>query len=193
MSSDHTELGVRELWLKQGQKDVLRRGVDLLINRKGENEAWNFSARSPDRYKLMLKEVALSFARFAALLERRYIFAWLDWDGDNVLADAGIIDYGSIRQFGLRHDQYRYDDVQRFSTNLNEQRGKARFTVQVFAQLVDFLETGRRRSLKAYDTSEAARIYDREFDRAIRQEFLEQIGCNAETAQTLVKTNRKAV
>ncbi|MBL7686661.1 MAG: hypothetical protein JNJ49_01415 [Bdellovibrionaceae bacterium] len=181
------------LWLKQGQKDVLRRGVDQLINRQVENEVWNFSARSPDRYRLMLKEIALSFARFAALLERRYIFAWLDWDGDNVLADAGIIDYGSIRQFGLRHDQYRYDDVQRFSTNLNEQRGKARFTVQVFAQLVDFLETGRRRSLKAYDTSEAARLYDREFDRAIRQEFLEQIGFNAETAQTLVKSKRKAV
>ncbi len=181
------------LWLKQGQQDVLRRSVDQFINRQVENEVWNFSPRSSERYKLMLKEIALSFARFAALLERRYIFAWLDWDGDNVLADAGIIDYGSIRQFGLRHDQYRYDDVQRFSTNLNEQRGKARATVQVFAQLVDFLETGRRQSLKVYDGSEASRIFDREFDRAVRQEFLEQVGFSAEVAQALVKTKRKAV
>jgi transcriptional regulator with XRE-family HTH domain len=48
----------------------------------------------------------------------------------------GIIDYGSVRQFGIRHDKYRYDDVERFSTNLNEQKNKARLIVQVFAQLV---------------------------------------------------------
>ena len=61
----------------------------------------------------MLRLLSKDFAEFAAKLEMDYIFAWLDWDGDNVLADAGIIDYGSVRQFGLRHDQYRYDDVER--------------------------------------------------------------------------------
>ena len=57
-----------------------------------------------------------------------------------MLIDAGIIDYGSIRQFGLRHDEYRYDDVERFSTNLNEQNRKLGFIIQTFAQLVDFLQ-----------------------------------------------------
>ena len=30
---------------------------------------------------------------------------------DVVISNAGIIDYGSVRQFGLRHDQYRYDQL----------------------------------------------------------------------------------
>jgi hypothetical protein len=134
----------------------------------------------------MLREISLSFARFAAYLERNYIFAWLDWDGDNVLANAGIIDYGSIRQFGLRHDQYRYDDVQRFSTNLNEQRGKARQLVQVFAQLVAFLETGKRRAVEEFENSTAVRDYDREFDREVRHIFLKQIGFDETQIEALI-------
>ena len=180
------------LWLKQGESDVLRRGIEHLIQRQVENGDWNFNPRSTDRYRLMLKEIAVSFARFAARLERRYIFAWLDWDGDNVLTSAGIIDYGSIRQFGLRHDQYRYDDVTRFSTNLNEQRGKARQTVQVFAQLVDFLESGDKKSLQKYLDHDACRIYDREFDRELRREFLLQVGLEqAEAELVLAKEPRR--
>jgi hypothetical protein len=164
------------LWLKQGERETLARGFDLVIQRQNDNGAWAFNPRGPDRYRRAVNEIARSFAQFAARLERRYIFAWLDWDGDNVLANAGIIDYGSIRQFGLRHDQYRYDDVERFSTNLNEQRGKARFTVQVFAQAVEFLETGRKENLEKFANSEANRIFDREFDLEIRREFLAQLG-----------------
>ena len=164
------------LFLKQGRLEPLRKSTDYLIERQIENGAWKFSARSKDRYRFMLDAVALDFARFSAKLERNYIFAWLDWDGDNVLASAGIIDYGSIRQFGLRHDQYRYDDVQRFSTNLNEQRGKARLTVQVFAQLAHFAETGKRKSVESFANCSAVKAFDREFDVTLRSLFLEQVG-----------------
>lgn len=178
------------LWLKQGERDTLKRSFDLVIQRQCENNRWSWNPKSPDRHRRALTEIAKSFAQFAARLERRYIFAWLDWDGDNVLTDAGIIDYGSIRQFGLRHDQYRYDDVERFSTCLNEQRGKARFTVQVFAQLVEFLETGKKLNLSQFANSEALRIYDREFDIELRREFLMQVGLDADSA-THALTNRK--
>lgn len=164
------------LWLKQGERETLARGFDLVIQRQHENGTWAWNPRSPDRYRRAVSEIARSFAQFAARLERRYIFAWLDWDGDNVLANGGIIDYGSIRQFGMRHDQYRYDDIQRMSTNLNEQRGKARSTVQVFAQAAEFLETGRKENLEKFATCEATRIFDREFDIEIRREFLAQLG-----------------
>ena len=30
-----------------------------------------------------------------ALLEEEYIFNWLAWDGDNILASGAILDYGS--------------------------------------------------------------------------------------------------
>jgi uncharacterized protein YdiU (UPF0061 family) len=181
------------LFLKQGRLEPLRKATDYFIERQIKNRAWRFSPRSPDRYRLMLAETAAAFAKFGAALERNYIFAWLDWDGDNLLASAGIIDYGSIRQFGLRHDQYRYDDVQRYSTNLNEQRGKARLTVQVFAQLVDFLSTGRRRALEDFANHESVRTYDRVFDLELRKIFLNQIGLENQAAEECLKKNRAAV
>ena len=175
------------LYLKQGRVEALKASVDYMIKRQFENGAWEIAPHDPTRFTKFLKTVSTNFARFAARLERQYIFAWLDWDGDNVLADAGIIDYGSIRQFGLRHDQYRYDDVQRFSTNLNEQRGKARLSVQVFAQSVAFIETGKRRAIEEFAQSPAVREFDREFDRELRQIFLEQVGFDAAQIETLKK------
>ena len=178
------------LFLKQDRLEPLRQATDYLIKRQIENGAWKFSLRSPDRYRRMLREITLSFAKFTALLEREYIFLWMDWDGDNLLATAGIIDYGSIRRFGLRHDQYRYDDVERFSTCLNEQRGKARSTVQVFAQLVDALETGKRKAVEEFSNCAAVREFDREFDRALRHEFLQQVGFDSKQAEQLLETSR---
>lgn len=173
------------LYLKQGRLDHLKQATDYLIQRQVENGEWKIDQKSPERYSKMLSEISLAFARFAANLERNYIFAWLDWDGDNVLANGGIIDYGSIRQFGLRHDQYRYDDVQRFSTNLNEQRGKARQMVQVFAQLVNFLETGKRRAVEEFESHSSVRDYDREFDTQVRQIFLKQVGFDEAQVESL--------
>lgn len=181
------------LYLKQERVEPLRQATDYFIHRQTENGEWNFSPHAPDRYRRMLREISQSFARFAARLEREYIFAWMDWDGDNVLANGGIIDYGSIRQFGLRHDQYRYDDVDRFSTNLNEQRGKARLMVQVFAQLVTMLETGKRRPIDEFENHAAVREFDREFDRALRQHFLAQVGLSPNEIDSLMKTKRALV
>ncbi len=129
----------------------------------------------------MLQNVAESFARFTAYLDRDYIFAWLDWDGDNVLASAGIIDYGSVRQFGLRHDQYRYDDIDRFSTNLNEQKLKARLILQVFAQMVDFLETGIKKPLSHFKSDPVLKHFDQRFNHHLMDRFLYQLrtGSNA--------------
>lgn len=181
------------LYLKQERLEPLREATDYFIKRQIENGRWKFSANSPERYRKMLQEIALGFARFSARLERDYIFVWMEWDGDNVLADAGIIDYGSIRQFGLRHDLYRYDDVERFSTNLNEQRGKARLTVQVFAQLVNYLETGKRRALEEFIDHACVRDFDREFDRVLRETFLEQVGLDEKQSSALMATRRSLV
>ncbi len=178
------------LFLKQGKLESLKKATDYLIGRQNENGEWKIDPKAADRYTKMLREITMGFARFAAHLERNYIFAWMDWDGDNVLASAGIIDYGSIRQFGLRHDQYRYDDVQRFSTNLNEQRGKARQLVQVFAQAVSFLETGKRKVIEDFESHPSVREYDREFDKEIRRLFLKQVGLD--DSQIAHLSNRRA-
>ena len=59
--------------------------------------------------------LARSYGRLAAICEEEYIFNWLAWDGDNMLASGAILDYGSIRQFAAKHDKYRYDDVDRWT------------------------------------------------------------------------------
>lgn len=141
----------------------------------------------------MLRDISTSYARFVAQLERNYIFTWLDWDGDNVLTSAGIIDYGSIRQFGLRHDQYRYDDVQRFSTTLNEQSKKGRLIIQVFTQIVDYLKTGRRKKLGSFAHHKAVLAYQREYEHSLRLYFLQQVGLSDNEANRLLKSKTKLV
>ncbi len=173
--------------LKQNQYESLRKSVDYFISREHANRRLPFDTKHEDRDRLTLKTLAQTFAQFAAKLDREYIFAWLDWDGDNVLANGGIIDYGSIRQFGLRHDQYRYDDVERFSTTLNEQRLKARAIIQTFAQAFDFLRYGKKRPLEQFRSHWSTRIFDREFDISVTKIFLKQVGFS-DAAATFLQT-----
>lgn len=178
------------LYLKQGRHDLLKQAFDYFISRQNQNGSWNVKAGDYDKALSLISE---GFAKFAARCERQYIFVWMEWDGDNLLADAGIIDYGSIRQFGLRHDQYRYDDVERFSTNLNEQRGKARSVVQTFAQLVDFLKTKNRKSYEHFAQHATVRAFDKYFDQQLRLEFLKQVGLNEQLAQDAMKKHARLV
>lgn len=181
------------LFLKQGKLEPLKRSMDYFIDRQYANKVWDIKPDDKDRYAKMLRKVTESFAKFVAILERDYIFAWLDWDGDNVLADAGIIDYGSVRQFGLRHDQYRYDDVERMSTNLNEQRQKARDIVQTFAQLADYLQTGVRKPWREFAKSPALKEFDRQFRQATLERFLYQMGFTAPHVRLLMNKHRRDV
>lgn len=166
------------LYLKQERIQELKAATDYFIDRQVSNKAWNIKARGNAKYDEMLEHVCSSFAKFTAQLDTDYIFAWLDWDGDNVLADAGIIDYGSVRQFGIRHDKYRYDDVERFSTNLNEQKMKARLIVQVFVQMVDYLQSGRKKPLRAFATHPIIDSFNKQFDTHRADRVLYRMGFN---------------
>ncbi|MCB0407442.1 MAG: hypothetical protein KDD34_04500 [Bdellovibrionales bacterium] len=181
------------MYLKQNNYDALKRATDFLIDRQNKNGDWDFSVKYKSRYRLFLEEICESFAQFAAQLEREYIFAWLDWDGDNVLATAGIIDYGSVRQFGLRHDQYRYDDDDRFSTNLNEQKAKAKLTIQVFAQLVDYLQTKIKKPLAEFKQHPILEKFDRYYDYYLKDQFLYQVGFRKNERELLLNKNLNAV
>lgn len=181
------------LFLKQNRLEPLKRGVNCYLERQFNNGTWTFSAKDKNCYNLMLEQVCEAFARFTAHLDREYIFAWLDWDGDNVLADAGVIDYGSVRQFGLRHDQYRYDDVERFSTNLNEQRIKARQIVQTYAQMVDYLNTGVKKSWKDFAHHPILKKFDTRVQDFLCDRLLYQIGFDEPLRRLLLQKHRKDV
>lgn len=177
------------LYLKQERHAELSRAVDYFIDRQVRNRRWKI-VKNENRYDEMCDIVSEAFADFTAKLDINYIFAWLDWDGDNVLADAGIIDYGSVRQFGIRHDQYRYDDVERFSTNLNEQRAKARLIVQVFAQMADYLKTKQKKSLRSFAKHPAVEKFDRLFTERRADQMLYRMGFTATQRSRIMSGHR---
>lgn len=175
------------LYLKQNKYEDLKKSVDYFIERQIENKKWKCKSKGPQKYDELVDHLSESFALFAAQLDIDYIFAWLDWDGDNVLADAGIIDYGSVRQFGLRHDQYRYDDIERFSTNLNEQRQKAQYMIQVFAQIADFLKTKDRKPVKSFKKHPAVSKFNTHFKTHRAHRILYRMGFNPLQRENILK------
>lgn len=70
-----------------------------------------------------------NFAKAAARFESYYLFVWMDWDGDNILMDGGIIDYGSVRRMGAYYRDYQFDDDTRWSSKLGDQKWEALKTV----------------------------------------------------------------
>ena len=158
---DGTAIGVRSApnlirpahifrYLKQGRHKEVKASIDYFIDREVENSIWKFSKSKDARYREALDYFARSYGKLAAVLEEEYIFNWLAWDGDNILASGAILDYGSIRQFAAKHDKYRFKDVDRYSASLVEQRRWARTLVQVFAQAIDFVESGKKKNLKKF-------------------------------------------
>ena len=104
---DGTAIGVRSApnlirpahlfrYLKQNRHAELKAAVDYFIEREIENATWRIPSDAT-RYEAALDYLARSYGKMAAVLEEEYIFNWLSWDGDNMLASGAILDYGSIR------------------------------------------------------------------------------------------------
>lgn len=179
--------------LKQGQIQRLQQVTDYYIQRQIENKDWQISMRSKGRYDYFLDQMVNTFAHIAASFEVNYIFCWLDWDGDNILADGGIIDYGSVRQFGLFYYLYKFDDHERWSTSILEQRQKARYIVQTFAQMVDYLKTGRKKPLSKYAKHKSTKQFDKLFLSKKRELMLHNLGFNRFQIKYLMRFKSKAV
>jgi hypothetical protein len=165
--------------LKLGHLEELRATVQYFIERQVQNGTWPSSFKHLSRnkqYEQFAIEMAKTFSKISARFEADYIFCWMEWDGDNILANGGIIDYGSIRQFGLYHHEYRYDDVDRMSTTIPEQKLKARHMIQNFAQIRDYLITGKKRSLRAYKNDSILKQFDQNFKHELHVLLLKKIG-----------------
>lgn len=185
--------------LARDDGEALRETVDFFIDRRVENGDFpelpppTTKARRERRYGYFAEDAARTFARVTARFESDYVFCWLDWDGDNILADGGIIDYGSVRQFGLYHREYQFDDGDRMSTTIPEQRRKARHIVQKYAQIRDMLVTGERPRLDALADDPVLAVFDEEFARTRTALLLEKVGFDADTAECLAEHERGAI
>src|SRR5690606_951695 len=141
----------------------------------------------------MAEQVTLNFSSMVARFEDEYIFCWLDWDGDNILMDGGIIDYGSIRQFGLFHSEYRFDDVERFSTTILEQKQKAKYIAQCFIQIADFLASGKKKSLQKFKDHRLMKLFEKNFEYHKNLNLIKKIGFDESTQIELIQNHIKKV
>jgi len=181
--------------LKQGNYETLKQVTDYYIERQTMNGVWENVNHKNDseKYHYFLQKVANIFAKTVADFEDQYIFCWLDWDGDNILMDGGIIDYGSIRQFGLFHSEYRYDDVERFSTTIIEQKQKAKYIVQTFAQIVDFLLTKKKKNINQFTHHKISKYFDETFEQYKYQNLLAKIGFKKTHHEWILKSQMKTL
>ncbi|MGH9901791.1 MAG: hypothetical protein ACRD68_08285, partial [Pyrinomonadaceae bacterium] len=177
-------------YLKQGRHGELKAAMDYFIERQIENGFWQLPRGGAARYAKALDYIARSYGRMAAVLEEEYIFNWLAWDGDNMLASGAILDYGSIRQFAAKHDKYRFKDVDRYSASLTEQRRWARVLVQVFAQAVAFITSGVKENLRAFKDAECLKAFDRAFEAEGDYRVLWKIGFTPEQIDRLMQRAR---
>ena len=173
-------------YLKQGRHAELKASLDYFIERETKNGFWQLPAEENARYAKVLEYLARSYAKMAALLEEEYIFNWLAWDGDNMLASGAILDYGSIRQFAAKHDKYRFKDVDRYSASLSEQRHWARMIVKVFAQAIDFVQTGVKKTLRTFKAAECLKVFDLAFETERERRMLWRIGFTPEQIDHLM-------
>lgn len=173
--------------LKQGDLKSLENVVEYYIKRQCDNNEWkNVPTDQESRLKYFLEQQTEIFARLAADFEDQYIFCWLDWDGDNILMDGSIIDYGSVRQFGLFHHEYRFDDVQRYSTSILEQKKKAKYIVQTFAQIVDSLIHKKRKGIQEFSSHPSLKTFDEVFERRKKENLVHKIGLEAQDKEFLL-------
>lgn len=179
--------------LRRREDEDLRRCVLYYAEREIADRRWPFIASERERIRYLPERVAIDFARAAATFENEYIFCWLDWDGDNVLTDGSILDYGSVRQFGLYHHSYRFADPDRMSTSIPEQKRKARQIVQRFAQIRELLLRGEATSLASLREDPVLELFDREFLRERKRLFLRQMGFEESESHHLIHSAPSAV
>jgi uncharacterized protein YdiU (UPF0061 family) len=201
---DSTAIGVRAApnllrpahifrYLKQGRHAELKASFDYFLDRQVANGEWKLPRDPKERYRRALTYLARSYGRLAAICEEEYIFNWLAWDGDNMLASGAILDYGSIRQFAAKHDKYRYDDTDRFSSTLTEQRHWARELVKVFAQAAHFARTGRKLNLQRFRNVRCLKQFDAFFEREREWRILWRLGFTREQIDVLRKRGRSEI
>lgn len=181
------------MYLKQDDYKSLKAITDYYIDTQREKKSWENCPSNKKRYDFFIRKMNERFAKLAADFEDQYIFCWLDWDGDNILMDGGIIDYGSVRQFGLFHYEYRYDDDDRYSTNLIEQKSKAKYTIQTFLQLVDFVKNKEKKPISDFASDPILEDFEKIYEEQKNLNILHRIGFSSRRAKQLIKRHRQLV
>ena len=201
---DNTAIGVRSApnlirpahlfrYLKSKQWKELKDSFEYFLKRQEKNKTYQLPAKGKARYEQALQYLCRTYAKLAAVMEEEYIFNWLSWDGDNLLASGAILDYGSIRQFSAKHNKYRYKDVDRYSTSLTEQKYWARRILQTFIQAVDFICSKKKKRLEAFNQHPLLKEFDRYFYEEKQRRLLGKVGFQEKEINFLIRQHQNDV
>lgn len=201
---DKTSIGVRTApnlirpahffrYLKMGMWQELKDSYDYFLARQIQNVEMNLPDHPKTRYYASLAFLVDRYSRMAALMEEEYIFNWLAWDGDNILASGALLDYGSIRQFAAKHSKYRYEDVDRFSTSLTEQKREARYIVQTFVQMIDFILTKEKKNIREFEKDKHLELFDACYEKESQRTMLYNMGFTTQQITKLLKNNQREI
>ena len=180
-------------YLKMNDHHGAKSLLNHVIERDFKNKKIDFNTEDKSCYDKYLSYFCDNFSTLCAKSKHQEVFVWLDWDGDNILIDGGIIDYGSIRQFGAHHNKYRYKDTDRFSTNLDEQIKKAKLTVQIFAQLVDFIKSDQKKSLEDFKNHKSIKNFELDVQEKEFSYFLKDLGLSKSKIKEALSWHKKSV
>ena len=180
-------------YLKIGSWKETKDSFDYFLKRQQKNRAVNFASRGKEHYDKALEYLTQTYAKLAAVMEEEYIFNWLAWDGDNMLASGGVLDYGSIRRFAAKNNKYRYEDVDRFSTCLTEQKFWARNMIQTFAQAIDFIMTKKKKNLKNFEQHPSLVFFDQCFQAERQRALLTKMGFTEEQISKIREHHRERI
>ncbi len=103
------------------------------------------------------------------------------------LNGVGVVAAGTLVPACVTPSAPVFDDSPRWSTTIPEQRRKARHIVQCFAQIRDFLLTGRKPALKSLSRDPVLALFDRVFSERKRRLLLKKIGFREETREALMQ------
>ena len=180
-------------YVKTNQYEELKRSYDYFLERQEKNSEIVIPKNGKARYNKSLEYLAAIYAKLAAVMEEEYIFNWLAWDGDNILASGAILDYGSIRQFNSKHSKYRYEDVDRYSTTLIEQKYWAKKIIQTFVQAVDYINTKQKKSLDTFEDHPIMALFDQRFELERHSRMLWRMGFTPHQIEKLKMKHRLLV
>jgi uncharacterized protein YdiU (UPF0061 family) len=178
------------LHVKQNNLKGLRDIFNVYVQREISNKKMS-SSNTYELYQEFITNITTSFAKASATFEMDHIFVWMDWDGDNILCDGGIIDYGSIRKFGACYKNYRFDDDGRWSTSLLQQKSMAKKTVTYFMQAVDYLQTGDKKNIDEYSDHPIGNVFEEIFEKERLNLLLKKFGFDSSFIEFAIAQHRK--
>jgi hypothetical protein len=173
-------------WEKRGNGPMTKNVIDYHIQLERLNGRGEGLGTGPGLYNRWLKKEAEALGKLIAMVESRYIFLWLAVDGDNMILPGGIIDYGSIRQFGLPYFDFRHENR---SINVWETQGLAKLILSKLIRSVELARAGKKVKGPHNFSHPLFEVFEKSYQETRLRDLLLQFGFTRDQIESIVKSS----